>query len=161
MNIPIDRFEDFACCLPEIGAILGFDVGSSRIGVSISDGERIVASPLLAMKRGRFRDTAREIEVLCDERSVRGLIVGLPLNMNGSEGPRCQAARAFATNLAARLELPTSYWDERLSTVEAERSMIEGGMSRQRRQQVVDRVAAAIFLQTALDYLRTSTGRPA
>ena len=153
MSTPVDDLAQFASVLPPTGPVLAFDVGTKTIGLSVSDNARIVASPLTGMKRGRFFRNAEEIAEICNSRGVCGLIVGLPKHMNGSEGARCQASRAFAGNLCRHLHLPTSFWDERLSTVEAERYLIDGGMSRQRRRQLVDQVAAALFLQSALDYM--------
>ena len=123
-------------------------------------GSGIVATPLLALTRTSFADLAAAVQDLSADRQVCAFIVGLPLNMNGTEGPRCQASRAFARNLAGKLGLPTTYWDERLSTAEAERHLIAGDLSRRRRRQLVDKVAAALILQSALDRLQQLRPRP-
>ena len=136
------------------GALMGLDLGTKTIGVAVSDALRSVASPIETIKRRKFGlDAARVLE-LCAGRSVTGIVLGLPMNMDGSEGPRCQSTRAFARNLAALTEVPISFWDERLSTVAAERVLLEADTSRKRRAEVIDHVAAAYILQGALDRLQ-------
>ncbi|SFI30985.1 Holliday junction resolvase RuvX [Jannaschia pohangensis] len=149
-----DDIVDFAAALPRIGALLGLDLGTKTIGVAICDGMRSVASPLETIRRTKFTADAIALEAIIARRDVRGLILGLPLNMDGSEGPRIQATRAFARNLARRIDLPIGYWDERLSTVAAERALLEADTSRKRRAEVIDHVAAGYILQGALDRLR-------
>ena len=136
--------------------LLGLDLGAKTIGVAISDSGLKVASPLETLRRGKFTHDAAAVARLCDARGVGGLVLGLPVNMDGSEGPRCQSTRQFAANLAevAGLALPVAFWDERLSTAAVERLLIEeADMSRRRRAQVVDKMAAAYILQGALDAL--------
>lgn len=135
------------------GALVGLDLGTKTIGVAISDGLRQVASPLTVIKRTKFTKDVIELQKLLQERVISGLILGLPLNMDGSEGPRAQSTRAFARNLAALVDWPISYWDERLSTVAAERALLEGDTSRARRAEVIDQVAAGYILQGVLDRL--------
>lgn len=145
--------EDMAAFAAFPGALMGLDLGSKTIGVAVSDGLRLTATGLETIKRRKFTlDAARLAEIAAD-RAIAGIVLGLPRNMDGSEGPRCQATRAFARNLAAPLPLPLAFWDERLSTVAAERALLEADSSRKRRAEVIDKLAAAYILQGALDRL--------
>ncbi|WP_209503452.1 MULTISPECIES: Holliday junction resolvase RuvX [unclassified Ruegeria] len=149
-----DVFEDFAKALPPMHALMGLDLGEKTIGVAVSDRMRGVASPLETVRRKKFTlDSARLIEIAAD-REIGGILLGLPKNMDGTEGPRCQSTRAFARNLSRLTELPIGFWDERLSTVAAEKALLEADTSRKRRGQVIDHVAAGYILQGALDRLR-------
>ena len=139
--------------LPARGALMGLDLGTKTIGVAVSDGLRSVASPLQTLRRGKFGEDAARLMALAAHRGIVGLILGLPRNMDGTEGPRAQSTRAFARNLARLTELPIAFWDERLSTVAAERALIEADASRARRAAVIDHVAAGYILQGALDRL--------
>lgn len=128
-------------------------MGTKTIGVAVSDGMRSVATPLETIRRSKFtEDAARLLEIVAG-RALVGIVIGLPMNMDGSEGPRCQSARAFARNLERLTPLPLAFWDERLSTVAAERALLEADTSRARRNQVIDHVAAGYILQGALDRL--------
>ena len=150
-------FEDiteFAAALPRAGAIAGLDLGTKTIGVAVSDGLRGVASPLTVIRRTKFTTDAEALLKIVADRALVGLVLGLPRNMDGSEGPRAQSTRAFARNLERLTPLPISFWDERLSTVAAERALLEGDTSRKRRAEVIDQVAAGYILQGALDRLR-------
>lgn len=148
-----ERVEDFAAALPPAGAIGGLDLGTQTIGVAVSDGLRRVATPLETIRRKKFGvDAARLLDIVRG-RGLTGLVLGLPLNMDGSEGPRCQSTRAFARNLERLTDLPLAFWDERLSTVAAERALLEADTSRRRRAEVIDHVAASYILQGALDRL--------
>ena len=149
----IMSLDALAAGLPASSRLIGLDPGSKTVGVALSDPSRMVASPTEHLKRGKFRDLAARLEALVKTEEVGGLVVGLPLNMDGSEGPSAQSARQFAENLAARLEIPVALWDERLSTVAVERTLIDADLSRRRRAEVVDKLAAAYILQGALDYL--------
>ncbi len=143
--------------------LLGLDLGAKTIGLAISDPGLKVASPLETLARGKFTQDAEALARLCDARGVGALVLGLPVNMDGSEGPRCQSTRQFAANLTevAGLVLPVAFWDERLSTAAVERLLIEeADMSRRRRAQVVDKMAAAYILQGALDALAHMAGDP-
>ena len=149
-------FEDiseFAAELPDMGAIAGLDLGTVTIGVAVTDSFRRVATPLETIKRTKFGKDASALLDILAKRSITGIVLGLPLNMDGSEGPRCQSTRAFARNLVPLTDLPISYWDERLSTVAAERALLEADTSRKRRAEVIDHVAASYILQGALDRL--------
>ncbi len=145
--------EEFAAALPSFGAICGLDLGTMTIGVAVSDSMRSVATPLETIKRKKFTlDAARLLEI-AKARDLKGIVLGLPMNMDGSEGPRCQATRAFARNLERLTDLPIAFWDERLSTVAAERALLEADTSRKRRDEVIDHVAAGYILQGLLDRL--------
>jgi len=139
--------------LPREGRIMGLDVGTKTIGVAVSDVLRGIASPLETIRRTKFQADAARLLQLAGEHGVAAIVIGFPLNMDGSEGPRVQSTRAFARNLRALTDLPIAFWDERLSTAAAERSMLEADMSRARRAAAIDRVAASFILQGALDRL--------
>lgn len=140
--------------LPASGKLLGLDLGTKTIGVAVSDGLRYSATPLETIRRTKFTADAARLVALIAENTAVGIVLGLPLNMDGSEGPRAQATRAFARNLGGHTELPILLWDERLSTAAVERTLIEADSSRARRAEVVDKVAAAYILQGALDRMR-------
>ncbi|WP_170337969.1 Holliday junction resolvase RuvX [Ruegeria arenilitoris] len=149
-----DVFDDFAAALPPMQALMGLDLGEKTIGVAVSDRMRGVASPLETVRRKKFKlDSARILEIAAD-REIVGIVLGLPMNMDGSEGPRCQSTRAFARNLSQLTDIPIGFWDERLSTVAAEKALLEADTTRKRRGQVIDHVAAGYILQGALDRLR-------
>ncbi|WP_295046527.1 Holliday junction resolvase RuvX [uncultured Paracoccus sp.] len=148
------EITDFAAALPPTGALAGLDLGTKTIGVAVSDGLRQVASPLTVIRRQKFTLDAAELLAVVKDRGLVGLILGLPRNMDGSEGPRAQSTRAFARNLERLTPLPIGFWDERLSTVAAERALLEADTSRKRRAEVIDQVAAGYILQGALDRLR-------
>lgn len=152
---------DDIAALPAAGALIGLDLGTRTIGIAVSDPGRRIASALETIRRGRFRDDAARLGEIARGREVTGLVVGLPLNMDGSSGPRAQSSRAFARNLAGALGLPVTLWDERLSTVAAERALLEADSSRKRRAEVIDKLAAAYILQGALDRLAALRAREA
>lgn len=149
-----DAIEDFAAACPPMRALVGLDLGDKTIGVAVSDGNRHVASPLETIRRQKFTSDAAYLLQIIARRRIGGIILGLPFNMDGSEGPRCQSTRAFARNLARLTELPIGFWDERLSTVAAEKALLEADTTRKRRSQVIDHVAAGYILQGALDRMR-------
>ncbi|MGH6957372.1 MAG: Holliday junction resolvase RuvX [Caulobacteraceae bacterium] len=139
--------------------VAGLDLGEKTIGVAVSDVRRVIASPLALIKRAKFTSDAETLFELMESRGAGGLVIGLPVNMDGSEGPRCQSARAFARNLLRLKDLPIAFWDERLSTEAVNRMLIaEADATRARRAALVDKAAAAWILQGALDRLR-GTGR--
>ena len=148
-----DDFNAFLTALPASGALAGLDFGDKTIGVAVSDLRRQVATPLSTIRRVKFTEDAAALLALTTARGIAGLILGLPRNMDGSEGPRAQATRAFARNLSRLTPLPIGFWDERLSTVAAERALLEADTSRKRRSEVIDHVAAGYILQGALDRL--------
>ena len=133
--------------------LLGFDLGTKTIGLALSDVTRVIATPYETVRRTKFTADAKTVAAIAAKEGVGGLVIGLPLNLDGSEGPRAQATRAFARNLAPHLDLPMAFWDERLSTAAVERHLIEADASRKRRAEVIDRMAAAYILQGALDHI--------
>ena len=154
-----EDISDYAAALPELRALIGLDLGGKTIGVAVSDTQRAVASPLMTIRRSKFAVDAAQVLEIVSGRQIGGLILGLPRNMDGSEGPRCQSTRAFARNLARLSDLAISYWDERLSSVAAERALLEADTSRKRRSQVIDHVAAGYILQGVLDRLKHLEGQ--
>jgi len=149
-----EDIADFAAALPPMRAIAGLDLGSATIGVAVSDSFQSVATPLETIRRKKFSADADRLLQIVQARAIGGLILGLPYNMDGTEGPRCQSTRAFARNLSRLCDLPIGFWDERLSTVAAERALLEADTSRKRRSEVIDHVAAGYILQGVLDRLR-------
>jgi putative Holliday junction resolvase len=145
--------EDVAALAGIPGPLLGLDLGTKTIGIAVSDGLRMAATPLETIRRTKFAADAARLEAIIAGRDIAAIVLGLPRNMDGSEGPRCQSTRAFARNLAARITLPIAFWDERLTTVAAERALLEADSSRKRRSELIDKVAAAYILQGALDRL--------
>jgi putative Holliday junction resolvase len=132
---------------------LGLDVGAKTIGIALSDVGRIIATPTTTIRRTKFRDDVAQLKALVEEHEIAALIIGMPFNMDGSEGPRCQSVRQFAANVLEVIDIPAALWDERLSTVTAERALLEADMSRKRRAEVIDKMAAAVILQSALDLM--------
>src|SRR5262249_43114513 len=144
---------DAAAHLPPRGALIGLDLGTKTIGVAVSDPDRKLATAVETVARKTFSVDAKHLLALADERNAVGFVLGLPLNMDGSEGPRAQSTRAFARNLGKLTELPIAFWDERLSTVAVERDLIAADVSRKKRAAVIDQHAAPFILQGALDRL--------
>jgi len=151
--MPVLALMDAALLLPPRGALIGLDLGSKTIGVAVSDPGRRVATAVETIDRKRFNLDAERLFALAAERHAAGFVLGLPTNMDGSEGPRAQSTRAFARNLAALTDLPIALWDERLSTAAVERALIDADVSRKKRKAVIDQHAAAYILQGALDRL--------
>jgi putative Holliday junction resolvase len=155
--MPVLDILDLPTALPTMTPLIGLDIGEKTIGVAISDLTRFIASPLSLIRKTKFTDDAAALFGLMAERGAAGLVIGLPVNMDGTEGARCQSARAFARNLLRLREVPIAFWDERLSTVAVNKMLIgEADLTRAKRAEVVDRAAAAFILQGALDRLRTS-----
>ena len=146
---------DLPAALPPRTPIFGLDLGEKTIGVAVSDLTLMIASPLLLIRRGKFTEDAGQLFKLMGERGASGIVIGLPINMDGTEGPRCQSVRAFARNLLRlRDDLAIAFWDERLSSAAVNRLLIsEADTTRARRAEVVDKMAAAYILQGALDRL--------
>lgn len=147
--VSLETFKD----LPRYKRLMGFDLGTKTIGLSLSDIERCIATALETIRRTKFTHDANKILELAKTHDVGGFVIGLPLNMDGSEGPRAQATRAFVRNLAQLTPIPVVLWDERLTTVAVTRTLLEADTSRARRSEVVDKIAAAYILQGALDRL--------
>jgi putative Holliday junction resolvase len=152
--MPLFNLTDLDASLPRNTRLLGLDPGARSIGLALSDVRRVLASPYGTMKRGKLADNAAEIMGIAKREGVGGLLVGLPLQMDGTLGPAAQAARDWTFALMDATGLPAAMWDERLSTAEATRSLIEQGASRAKRAAVVDKMAAAVILQAGLDFLR-------
>ncbi|MCI5039934.1 MAG: Holliday junction resolvase RuvX [Donghicola eburneus] len=148
-----DDVAEFASAIPPMTALAGLDFGDKTIGVAVSDTFRGVATPLETIRRKKFGVDAEALLAILTKRNISGIVLGLPRNMDGTEGPRCQKTRAFARNLSKLTDLPMTFWDERLSTVAAERALLEADTSRRRRAEVIDHVAASYILQGALDRL--------
>jgi putative Holliday junction resolvase len=149
------ELQDLPAALPPRTPVVGLDLGEKTIGVAVSDRERMIASPLELIRKSKFTNDAERLFALMAGRGAEGIVIGLPVNMDGTEGPRCQSVRAFARNLLRLKELPIAFWDERLSTVAAQRMLTaEADLTRARRADLVDKTAAAWILQGALDRLR-------
>jgi putative holliday junction resolvase len=144
---------ELRAALTQGGALLGLDLGTQTIGTAFCDPSWMFASPGKTLKRGKFGADREALAALVAERGIVGLVIGLPINMDGSEGPRCQSSRAYARNVSAALDLPILLWDERWSTASAERGLIDQDMSRAKRATRIDSAAAAVILQAALDAL--------
>jgi putative holliday junction resolvase len=140
--------------------LLGLDLGTKTVGLALSDVTRRIATPLETIRRTKFTADAARLLAICATHGVGGLVVGLPLNLDGSEGPRSQSTRAFVRNLAQLTELAIAFWDERLSTAAAERALLEADTSRKRRAELIDKAAAAYILQGALDYFNYGRREP-
>ena len=153
MTLDGSDFESLGASLQRNQRLAGLDLGEKTIGVAISDTERRFANPLKTLRRAKFADNAAELLTIAKTHNIAAFVLGLPLNMDGSSGPRVQATRAFARNLAAITDIPMLFWDERMSTMAAERTLIEADLSRKKRAAVIDAAAASYILQGALDRL--------
>ena len=146
-----NNFIEFVSLLPRFKSLIGLDLGTKTIGIAVSDTLWSVATPRETIKRKKFGLDCDALDIIFNSTDTGGIILGLPMNMDGSEGPRCQATRAFAKNLSLRCPIPIAFWDERLSSIAAERAMLEADMSRAKRADNIDHVAASFILQGALD----------
>lgn len=146
--------QQFTAGLPTSGRLIGLDLGTKTIGLALSDVTRTIASPLETIRRTKFKADAARLLDLVAEHTIAGLVLGLPANLDGSEGPRAQSTRAFAKNINGLSPVPILLWDERWSTMAANRMLVDADASRKRRAEVVDKVAATIILQTALDRMK-------
>jgi putative Holliday junction resolvase len=154
--MPLLEPGELRSALPAGSRVLGLDVGSKTIGTALSDTRLVIASPLETIRRRRFRDDAGGLFTLIERHGVGGLVIGLPLALSGNDSPRTQSVRQFARNVLALRDLPVAFWDERLSTAAVTREMIAHDMTRKRRAEIVDRVAAAYILQGCLDAIGRS-----
>ena len=154
MPAPVLPLIEIAPLLPPRGTLIGLDLGTKTIGVAASDPDRALAAGVETIARKTFTADAQRVLALAAERKASGFVLGLPINMDGSEGPRAQSTRAFARNLSRLTDLPIALWDERLSTAAVERELIAADMSRKKRAAVIDQHAAAFILQGALDRLK-------
>ncbi|GIU67295.1 Holliday junction resolvase RuvX [Candidatus Phycosocius spiralis] len=149
-------YDCFLAAIPEKGPLIGLDPGTNTIGVAVSDLTRLIASPAMGLRRAKMATDAKAIFDLYDDRGACGLVIGHPLNMDGSHGPSAQSARAFARNLVVIRDVPVLMWDERLSTAAVQRQMVAADMTRAKRAKAVDAAAAAFILQGLLDRLKTT-----
>ena len=149
-----DNIRILPAHLADRAVLMGLDLGEKTIGMAVSDDGRRVASALATIRRTKFTKDARALLKLADDYAVAGFLLGLPVNMDGTEGPRCQSTRQFAANLSEKTDLPIVFWDERMSTQAVERHLIEQDVTRKRRANVVDKMAAQYILQGALDFMR-------
>jgi putative Holliday junction resolvase len=156
--MPVLSLTEAASLLPPRGALMGLDLGTKTIGVAASDPDRRLATPVETVMRRRFGADAERLLALATERRAAGFVLGLPINMDGTEGPRAQATRAFARNFARLTDLPIALWDERWSTAAVERELIAADATRAKRKAVIDQHAAAYILQGALDRLAQRQG---
>jgi len=150
----LEDIEAFAALLPGMTPLIGIDAGTKTLGLALSDVTRTIASPLTVLRRTKFAKDAADLLGLAATHRIGGFVLGLPTNLDGTSGPRVQATRAFARNVNALSPLPILLWDERLSTAAAERTLLEADTSRRRRAEVIDKLAATIILQGALDRMR-------
>ena len=150
----VRKLIDFVELLPANRRVVGLDIGEKTVGVALSDLSRTVATPMETLAVRKFSQTAIEILDICVEHEVAALIIGLPINMDGTEGPRCQSVRQFARNLEAHFDMEMAFWDERLSTVAVTKTMLEADLSREKRSKNVDKLAASYILQGALDFIQ-------
>ena len=155
--MPIRNPADLIAALAKGQRLMGLDVGEKTTGIAVSDTTFTIATPVETLRRKKFTTDVERLKALVAERQAGAFVLGLPINMDGSEGPRCQSVRAFANNLLGKLDLPLAFWDERLSTAAVTRTMIEADLSRGRRAELVDKLAAAYILQGFLD--RQKAGR--
>ena len=146
--------EELAEQLVKNDRLLGLDLGTKTIGLALSDTMRVIATPMQTLVKGKFKVDAAKLLSLIETHQIGGLVLGMPRNLNGTEGPRAQSTRAFARNLSARTNCPILFWDERLSTVAVERTLLEADATRKRRAEVIDKMAAAFILQGVLDRLK-------
>ena len=149
-----DDITEFAQAVPHLSPLIGLDLGTKTIGIAVSDTFLSVATPLETIKRKKFSIDAEAVIAIIKARGIAGMVLGLPRNMDGSEGPRCQATRAFARNFERLHDMPIAFWDERLSTVAAEKALLEADTTRKRRSEVIDHVAASYILQGMLDRIQ-------
>lgn len=151
----INDSKQFREIIPLKNSILGIDLGKKRTGIAVSDINQKIASPLKVIENMKFNEILDILKKIVTDRDICAIVVGDPINMDGSIGPKSQSSRSFLKNLSKELNIPILLWDERLTTVSAERSLLEADVSRKKRQQIIDKIAASIILQNFLDYLNT------
>jgi putative Holliday junction resolvase len=149
-----ENINDFFNDTNRIGPLLGIDLGEKRVGLSISDRTQSIASNYATLEKKKFSLFSLDLQSIIDKEIVCGIVIGLPLNMDGSEGPKCQSTRDFAKNFSNIVDIPITFWDERLTTVAAEKPLLSANLSRKKRRRVIDSVAAVLILQNLLDRLK-------
>ncbi|PCJ94241.1 MAG: Holliday junction resolvase RuvX [Hyphomicrobiales bacterium] len=152
--MPVVELDEFASS-SRSKRLIGLDLGSKTIGIALSDAGQMIATPMETIRRTKFAKDALRLQEICTEHDIGGIVLGMPFNMDGSEGPRVQSTRAFVRNLEQKLDLPYLFWDERLTTVAAERAMLEADLSRKKRAARIDATAAGLILQGVLDRMRS------
>lgn len=148
------KIEDFRAAIPNTGRLLGLDLGTQTIGLALTDAGRGIATPIDTLKRTKLAKDLQQLSALIQKEQIAGLVLGYPVNMDGSEGPRCQATRQFAKDAVTSFKLAVLLWDERMSTMAVEKVLLEADLSRQKRAEHVDKLAAAYILQGVLDYMK-------
>ena len=149
-----ENISEFFNDTKRVGPLLGIDLGEKRVGLSISDKTQSIASNYTTLEKKKFALFSHNLQLIIDKETICGIIIGFPLNMDGSEGPKCQSTRDFARNFSKIVDIPITFWDERLTTVAAEKSLLSADLSRKKRRLVIDSVAAVLILQNALDRLK-------
>ena len=149
-----ENINDFLNNTKRVGPLLGIDLGEKRVGLSISDRTQSIASNYITLEKKNFSFFSLDLQSIIDKEAICGIVIGLPLNMDGSEGPKCQSTRDFAKNFSNIVDIPITFWDERLTTVAAEKSLLLADLSRKKRRLVIDSVAAVLILQNMLDRLK-------
>ena len=149
-----ENISEFFNDTKRVGPLLGIDLGEKRVGLSISDRTQSIASNYTTLEKKKFALFSHNLQLIIDKETICGIIIGFPLNMDGSEGPKCQSTRDFAKNFSKIVDIPITFWDERLTTVAAEKSLLSADISRKKRRLVIDSVAAVLILQNALDRLK-------
>ena len=149
-----ENISEFFNDTKRVGPLLGIDLGEKRVGLSISDRTQSIASNYTTLEKKKFSLFSHDLQSIIDKETICGMIIGFPLNMDGSEGPKCQSTRDFAKNFSKTVDIPIAFWDERLTTVAAEKSLLSADLSRKKRRLVIDSVAAVLILQNALDRLK-------
>ena len=150
-----ENISEFFNDTKRVGPLLGIDLGEKRVGLSISDRTQSIASNYTTLEKKKFALFSHALQSIIDKETICGIIIGFPLNMDGSEGPKCQSTRDFARNFSKIVDIPITFWDERLTTVAAEKSLLSADLSRKKRRKVIDSVAAVLILQNALDRLKS------
>ena len=149
------HISEFAATLPEYRRVIGLDVGTTTIGIALSDISRMIASPMETINRTKFTKDIERLKAIISEHNVAGMVIGWPVNMDGSEGPRCQSTKQFVRNVEAHTDIPSVMWDERMSSMAVDKAMLEADLSRQKRDKHIDKLAASYILQGALEAMRT------
>jgi putative holliday junction resolvase len=151
------NMADFAAAIPEYRRIIGLDVGTTTIGIALSDISRMIASPMETINRTKFTKDIERLKAIITEQNVAGIVIGWPVNMDGSQGPRCQSTKQFVKNVEAHVNIPSVMWDERMSSMAVDKAMLEADLSRQKRDKHIDKLAASYILQGALEAMRAPT----
>ena len=149
--------EDFKKKLHQKSRLMGIDPGRKRVGIAISDENKIIATPYTTIIKNKYSDFVKEIIKVVKENQIKGIVIGNPINMDGTLGPKSQSSRSFIANISKTIDIPILLWDERLSTVAAEKSLIEADISRKKRGKVIDKIAANLILQSFLDFLNSNS----